>query len=575
MAEQDGKMQDPDEFWDLTSLIPKRSVRPAVGNAPRRPSDTGAVEIVVPRASSSTVEDVPLTVRPVPSAKIESPPAHPERIYRPEGSLVREVRIYPWQSPYDYYEQFRIYAERLAMREGTECPEVDFFSYMPHYSQMNRAQLAYYLWWRTNFRRGVCLPASHTYLLLYVYELINLDESRQDPKTGQENMLRLWLAYREQYPMLDARLCEWLCDYSLLHALPPPALPTESYRALLSGCRLKEFYVPAGENGAALHTAILLFCNNYDYTKSKFYRPDTSADYDRVLSGAIRTALSVLRERSGTALTDAEGVSTVTRDAFSGAICSYRYKRRIQVDYTSFSHTHELRHVMTDVLKYAENALRAALGIKSRLSVYSLDIPLRERLDAYLRVALPARKMRAAAKKEPERPAYERRYDLPVGEISLAHAAEIEAESWQTTRRLVEAFSEEKDAFNPETGAENAQNAPHKSPLEETMPVVLPVADATAQDVAADVPDTGANPHTSPLLQALGELVDFLPLAVARDGMAQRDFARKMKLMTDAVADKINTVAGDILGDIILEEENGVYAVIPDYLELLKEEGVL
>ena len=559
MSDENKRIDDPDDFWDLSSLIPKRSSRPAAHptEAHRRVPDTAAVEIAVPSQApvQSTAQpgaDVPLTVRPVPSARIEPPTPSPERTYRPADSLVREVRIYPWENRYDYYEQFRIHAERLATYEGRETPETDFFSYMPQYVQMSRAQLAYYLWWRTCFRKGVCLPAAQSYLLLYVYELINLDEKHQDPQTGQENLLRLWLSYRERYPLLDARLCEWLCDYSLLHALPPPTLPTDAYRTLLSRCRLKEFYVPAGENGTALHTAILLFCNNYDYTKSKFYRPDTKADYDRVLGGAIRVALDVLREQSGTVLTDAEGISTMTRDTFSGAICSWRVKRRIRVDYTSFSHTHELRHIMTDVLKYAENALRAALGI------YSVSVPMRERLDAYLKEALPVRKPRAAVKREPELPAYERRYDLPVGEISLARATEIEAQSWLTTKRLVEAFDGEETEFTPETVRENP---PLPSLTAEPAPT-------EAVPVATAAPD-------SPLLRALGDLSAFLPLALARDGAAQRAFARERRLMIDAVADKINTVAGDILGDIILEEENGAYAVIPDYLELLTEEGVL
>ena len=322
--------------------------------------------------------------------------------------------------------------------------------------------------------------------------------------------------------------------------------------------------MPAAENCEALHTAILLFCNNYDYTKSKFYRADTKADYDRVLRGAIRVALDFLRERSGTVLTDAQGVSTLTRDAFAGAICSYRIKRRFEIDYTSFSHTHELRHVMTDVLKYAENALRAALGVKSRLSVYAVEIPLRERLDDYLKQAVPARRSRTASPKEAEIPAYERRYDLPVGEISPERAAMIEAESWQTTKRLVEAFSEEENAFTPQTGSENDIDPPIAPQKALPTAPAAPAEPGTAD--AAECPD-------SPFLRALGDLAAFLPLALARDGAAQREFARSKRLMVDAVADKINTVAGDMLGDIVLEEENGTFAVIPDYIELLTEEG--
>ena len=555
-----------DDFWDLSSLVPKRRSSPTTTAPATRSTATADIYVSAPSSATDTVKDAPLTERfvsPLVAAEMSGAPT-PEVVYQPLGGLIRAVRIYPWKNEYTYYEQFRQHAERLADKEGRECPEVDFFSYMPQYTQLSREQLAYYLWWRSSFRRGVCLPAAYSYLLLYLYELINLDAAHLDPKVGQENMLRLWLSYREKHPRLDVLVREWLCDYSLLHRLPPPALEPAAYRTLLSGCRLKEFYVSADESADALGTAVLLFCNNYDYTKSKFYRPDTKEEYDQVLGGAIRESLAFLREQSGDALTDLSGVSTLSRDAFSGAVCSWRLKRRIEVDYTSFSHTHELRYIMTDVLKYAENALRANRGIKSRLSIYALSVPLRTRLDAYLEQALPPRRARVAPQKSQPIPDYERRYDLPISVVSPERAAAIEAESWQTTKRLVEAFSEDVVTFTPETGAKTPDvpaDARH------AMAVEPPLArlDAPTQDAAAP----------TSFAAALGELAAFLPLAQTRDRAAQRAFALKQGEMPDAIADKINTVAGDFVGDIILEEENGVYTVIEDYLEVLKEEGVL
>ena len=32
---------------------------------------------------------------------------------------------------------------------------------------------------------------------------------------------------------------------------------------------------------------------------------------------------------------------------------------------------------------------------------------------------------------------------------------------------------------------------------------------------------------------------------------------------------------GDILGDVVLEEDGGAYVIIEDYLDYLKEQGVL
>lgn len=680
---------DPKDFWNLDDLLPPPKKVPASkGFSP----DTSTVEITVPAgvlpgditvnpvlapgtgatqpaAPEETAPargtltgtggvfvdaDVPLRERPVnPYAAKEPPREEPETVYRPEHSLLREVRIYPWRTAYTYYEQFRVHALKLHPREGSECAEVDFFSYMPQYTQLTREQLHYYLWWRTNFRKGIYLHAAFSYLLLYLYEQINLS-GKIPPEEGQQNILRLWLSYRGEHPRLDVLVREWLCDYSLLHRLPPPALPRALYGELLAGCRLKEFYVSGWQGAEEEVLAILLFCNNYDYKKSKFYRADTAELYDRVLSGAVAAALSFFREKNG-GIGHSAGVSTITRDAFAGAVCSYRLKRRIEVDYASFSHTHELRYIMTDVLKYAENAIRAKISVKSRLTVYQISTELRRVLDAYLEGAIPKKApIRCEKKAEPD---YEKRYEIPVRPISPEHAARIEAESWETTRKLVEAFggdgeptpeppvtgnrtvataappatenqtappevtaTEKRVAMPPEgtpageaggkgtpravetlqnflDSAEKTQNFPdsflsnenmfffgEKSGVFEKNTSLL--SDKTPENPAENVREAPAGTTAtsgkvkevlpeSPLQKALGELAEFVRLAAAGDRAGERRFAAAHGLMPDALADRINTAACDILGDIILEDAGGYYTVIEDYVEDLREAQVL
>ncbi len=680
---------DPKDFWNLDDLLPPSKKVPASkGFSP----DTSAVEITVPAgvlpgditvnpvlapgtgatqpaAPEETAPargtltgtggvfvdaDVPLRERPVnPYAAKEPPREEPETVYRPEHSLLHEVRIYPWRTAYTYYEQFRGHALKLHPREGSECAEVDLCSYMPQYTQLTREQLHYYLWWRTNFRKGIYLHAAFSYLLLYLYEQINLS-GKIPPEEGQQNILRLWLSYRGEHPRLDVLVREWLCDYSLLHRLPPPALPRALYGELLAGCRLKEFYVSGWQGAEEEVLAILLFCNNYDYNKSKFYRADTAELYDRVLSGAVAAALSFFREKNG-GIGHSAGVSTITRDAFAGAVCSYRLKRRIEVDYASFSHTHELRYIMTDVLKYAENAIRAKISVKSRLTVYQISTELRRVLDAYLEGAIP-QKAPARCEKKAE-PDYEKRYEIPVRPISPEHAAKIEAESWETTRKLVEAFggdgeptpeppvtgnrtvataappatenqtappevtaTEKRVAMPPEgtpageaggkgtpravetlqnflDSAEKTQNFPdsflsnenmfffgEKSDVFEKNTSLL--SDKTPENPAENVREAPAGTTAtsgkvkevlpeSPLQKALGELAEFVRLAAAGDRAGERRFAAAHGLMPDALADRINTAACDILGDIILEDAGGYYTVIEDYMEDLREAQVL
>lgn len=599
------------DFWDISALVPprtasyqappRREIAPTEIKVPDLPTSTNAskhddIEILtldtpengsapspektearqvaqpsVTRMSETNavmVGDVPLPKQYVSAAyaKEEQERPEPEASYAPEGMLLCGVRIYPHKNEYSYYAELCRHARRLFPLEGKECEAVSFFSYMPQYSQLNRAQLNWYLWWRTSFRSGRALAVDYSYLLLYLYEIINLGEAIS-PQKGQEAMLRLWLSYRQRYPRLDAIVREWLCDYSLLYRLPPPRLPDHLLGELLSGCRLREFYVSASV-GNAMCDAVLYFCSNYDYKKSKFYRGDAIPHFDRVMRGAVQETLQYLQEQRGDSATPMGGYSTVSRDAFSGAICAYPYKKRIEVDFVSFSHTYELRYIVTDVLKYAENALRAVLGIKSRLTVYRVSTELAARIDRYLATALP--KKSQPRKAAPSTPAYEQRYELPKRVLSVERAAEIEATSWQTTKRLIEAFEGAEAEEKRDTLSQNhapLQDISLSAGAKEARSTPLLAVDTVA-------PASGENVQKG-LATALGELADFIRLADLGDAVAQRVFATQMNSMPDAIADKINTVAGDRIGDIILEDMGGFYAVIEDYRELLQEEGIL
>jgi len=545
------------DFWDLEDLIPPRRSY----DASRGARNVEATEIAVSSPEASAVGDVPLTRRFVPphtAAELEKKKA--DESYRPTGSLIDEVRLYRHRNEYTYYDQFCRHARYFSGREGRECGAVDFFSYVPQYAQMSHEQLEFYFWWRTNFRKGICIDAPFSYLLLYLFELINLSDE-ESAKTVQEHMARLWLSYRKKHPRLDILIREWLVDLSLIFRLPPPSLPSACFRELVAGCKLKEFYVLPSDGDDVMCEAVIAFCSNYDYRKSKFYREDTAELFDRVLRGAARVTLAHHRQKNRENTTRQGGFSTVTRDSFTGAVCAAHRKWRIEVDFSSFSHTHELRYLVTDALKYAENALRAALGVKSRLTVYGVSTELRAALNAYFDEAIPKKVAKRGEKKQ-EIPAYERRYDLPLTELSRQHAAAIEEDSWTTTRRLIETFEEPMTERPPEP--------PMPSRKEE------PVAAVCALPLTrADEGDGGNDTVSAGLAERLGDLVGFFKLAKEKDRAGQREFAMKRGMMVDAVADRINTLADELVGDIVLEELGGCYGVVEDYVEILENEGVL
>ena len=245
--------------------------------------------------------------------------------------------------------------------------------------------------------------------------------------------------------------------------------------------------------------------------------------------------------------------SRLIRDAYTGALCSHRVKRRIEIDYCSFARSHELRILVTDIMKYTENKLRAYLGVKSRLGLYALPQIFRDCIDRYLREALPQKARTAHA--EPRRE-YDALYDVPKTVLSLTHAAEIEAGSWMTTERLISAFEDSENA-------EKTISEPVREAELTVTPETATSSCAVSRSSTSEADEPDENDH---LLQELSEWMKFINYALIEDAPAQRAFARERGEMIDSIADRINEIAADVIGDVLLEEnDNGGYRVLEDY----------
>ena len=603
-----GRASSMDDFWDVEKLLPNRqSRRPLPIQA--RPTPT-AVEVELSRSPSSKeempardtqpVSAVPLTVTHRPAegqdggkgqTRGESREAVSGVEYTPDSTLLHRVKIYGWQANYHYFDSFVEDALRYhEMKPPSMAEKVSFFSYFPQYVQLNRRSTAWYLFWRENVRSGRYLDTDYAYILLYLFELINLPtETRSEAMKYGDAMAVVWMAYRRAYPQLDHYMCEWLCDYCLIHELTAPVdILAPALDDIIMGSRLKEFYLsaavrlPEGEGessrATALATAQILMrhCCQYDYHKSKFASGEHKELFDSVIPAAVAHAMPLLLGRSGqnpdgtSAITMLE--STITRDAYTGALCSYRNKRKIEVAYTSFSRSHELRFLIGDMVKHVENRLRGWIGVRSKLSVMALPTPLRDALDAYLAPLEPPKSAVPVKKKEEPRPAYEALYDLPRKEVSLEDAAAIEAQSWETTKILVEAFEDAAGAANglPLRGNDVAAEA--AGHVAQSANDVHPAS--SANDVAPMAqPEGDGESGESEYGSLLNAYAPFIKAVLNGDFDALRAAAKAFGKMPDALADEINAITADgEIGDIILEDDGmGGYTVIEDYREQVED----
>ncbi len=599
-----GKTSSMDDFWDVEKLLPDRPLSRPVSKP--RPAPT-TVEVELPihkpslqgeplsRSGSQPVSAELLTVTPHSAegqagrtsiTRKSGEESVPLAEYQPDGALLHRVTVYGWQANYHYFDSFVEDALRYhAMKPPSNAEKVTFFSYFPQYVQLNRRSAAWYLFWRENVRCGRYLDTDYAYVLLYLFELINLPtETRAEAMEYRDAMAGVWMAYRRAHPQLDHYMCEWLCDYCHIHELTAPVdLLAPALDDIIMGSRLKEFYlsaavrIPDGVESDAdsaratiLATAQILMrhCCQYDYRKSKFASGEHKELFDATIPAAVAHALPLLFGVNGRKPAITMLDSTVTRDAYTGALCSYRNKRRIEVAYTSFSRSHELRFLIGDMVKHVENRLRSWIGVRSKLSVMALPTPLRDALDAYLAPLEPPKSAVPVKKKEEPRPAYEALYDLPRKAVSMEDAAAIEAKSWETTKILVEAFG-----VADGEGNDVAQSANDVSLRENDVSLRdNDVATGVANDVAPAEP-TGENAENVESTAPLAPYASFIKAALDGDSAALRAAAKALGKMPDALADEVNALTADgEIGDIILEDDGmGGYTVIEDYREQVLE----
>lgn len=573
--------RSPDDFWDLSQLLPKK--RPAVMRQPSTDTEPVTVEIDTP-AESNTADSPSLSFRfrEVPPTRSETRPAPrqtsvtappPKRYssqsvpprgtsrprptaenvleYKPEVGLVKRVKIMRWPTTYSFYEQFRSDAIRCRTLSGKPCAHVPFFSYTPQYRQMSQSQLEYYFYWRGQCRRGIFGEADFAYVLLYVYEIINLYSTDSqsvgddlDKSRGLDMLADLWLNYRGKHKALDKYLSEWLPDYCLIHRLPPPIEKlTPIMPVIMEATSFREFFMT---DDALCPETLIALSSDYDWRKSKYVAEGTDElknEFAAHIEGALRRVTGSGDERfSAVSMTPARA----SRDAFCGSLCAHSIKRRIDVEYISFTRSHDLRSTVTAIVKYSENKLRAHFGIKSRLKVDGLDDRTKAVIDAYFASVYPSDRRYVSRTEEEKRE--ERYYEEMYGALSVGidedEAKRLEDASWSVTERLTETDEDEPEISAPEPTAESA-------PIE-ADPVA--VTDSASTDGALSALHLG-------VLRAISVGDVDLASALCRDAGRY----------PDEIVSEINEYAADLIGDVIIETDGVSYTAVEDYADEIDE----
>ena len=526
--------KDMDDFWDISKLIPKK-----------KPTLT-------PFATKAQVADVVISgyteepKKPSGDARTKltlDRSAETKESYEYSDGLVKRVSITRFVDKFDFYGNFRKAAIVYYDFKTPKCDFVQFYSYLPQYSQFNSAQKNFYFYWRDSVRRGKYIKTDYSYFYLYVYEILNLPD--KIPANEALSLLcRLWSAYRKELPNIDKNMALWIQDFCLVYKLPCPTdLIADFIFDAISASDFKEFYLAnadiTGEDGTG---AIIAYLSDYDWRSGKYAGGDNREAYRKHLLGAMGLLIRRLWKR-GEILSGSGAVTKISRNAFQNSLCTHSVKCRLEIEYIPLSSASELRKSFTAAVRYTENKLRALISVKSRLAIKDLPDEYKLIIDSYFEDVFAKVNRERAKANEPE---YERQYDSVREALSFEGADEIERLSWTTTARLVE-NSEEESVF-PSFNLEE----------ESTEPVAL------TENQEDNTPSADTYGLTS--LE-----ISFLSAILSEDNEKMSKIAREEGSLPDAIVEKINEAFADGFGDVIIEGDAPDYRIIEDYSEEVKE----
>ncbi len=555
------KISETDFIWDIDDITPPANPGSVYGGEKsRRDSFSSADKTEMTLIENVSVQDIsaPSKIK-AETERISRDNYVPECCakYKPENEFIDSVEVYTWHSKYTFYERFRIDADRYFDMTQDEVPFVKYFSYMPSYIQMSIAQKKWYFYWRSKVRQGEYLPTDSSYILLYIYEIINLPE-RYSANEGLEKLCEIWRAYRKSYTKLDKYMSEWLCDYCLINRLDVPvSLIGNIIFEVKEASSFKQFYMK--NYGCSVYASLLLeMQNGYKWYKSKYITKENAKIFYHHIPRSFEYAIRKFSEFDGRFdFNKLESKKTV-RDAYSGSLCAYNVKRRIDIVYKVLSQYANTEFIVTDTVRYCENKIRAYLGIRPRLAIQNLTQQQKNIIDEYFDLYLPSANFAKKAEKV-ENDEYTPRPFC----VSADVARSIEKASWALTDRLTE-NTDENCEYSNQSKYEN--DTPYENLYESDN------AEHGLNDVLLKEKN-GTNEPTEISIE--GETLNIAKEALLciykgdKEGFSR--LASDTYMLEETLVECVNELCYELFGDIGVEEKDGKYTVIPDYEQEIRQ----
>ena len=237
---------------------------------------------------------------------------------------------------------------------------------------------------------------------------------------------------------------------------------------------------------------------------------------------------------TGALVSEDSPTEKLTRPAFRNSLCTHSVKCRLEIEYIPCGKADGLRASVTAAIRYTENMLRAALGVKSRLAIVGLPDEYKRLIDGYFSQFYDRVNKERMKANTPE---YEKLYDAEEKGFSQDGADEIERASWSTTARLVV--------------EEDAESGPA---IESTKIIIDKKCETTEESYGLSTKE----------IEFLNDILN------GRFDVA-REVCRELGEEPLTVAERINEAFSDGFGDVVIEFDGDSINIIEDYKEEIEE----
>lgn len=453
--------------------------------------------------------------------------------------LEKMIRTQPWEM----MREKNFYDQAQFMADYTDSADiVPFFDYFPVYSDMTVEELRSYFTIRTMWRQGKFPEVALSYIFVYIYELL-MQVGIDHPEDGYELLQELLAAYSPTYEQLPRYLKPWLQEYVVYYNLPShfqEVFADERHNDALAAVLADYKHV----DGATLFDVLLSLSG---------YNPADKALFKKAPEKVKDCMVDVLRAIIPT-------LEQVSHHHIETLCLGSRSRRQIRMFANAvFYDPRPVRSAEINVSPRVGYFCRGGLWSKN---VFAWNKPQVKRLlgvvfheiDRQLRVVFG---VKPALKPKVEATPYAAAIKEAIAQwVERERAAEAAREAER--RRVSIDFSKlgkirsDAEVVMEKLATDGSAEPVTAGPIDSVMPTapVVPTA-----------PDKPIEPSSS--LSAPSAETAFLRLFLS--GGDWRGFLRDHHIPEGVMVEKINDMAMDNIGDIVLEDDGMGLKLIEDY----------